>query len=162
MSRIINNLFPIPACNDYRGGRIPLYGYYFMLVVTLVRASVHFLMPEASVNSLASIIVIEGGNPDPNHLFYLFRADSGLLQMLWVIIYAVVLLRYRNLIPLMFAFLVVECLFSFIVSALHPLDPIYYERTPPEILAVVPTLAFSLIMTWLAVRNATASPYTHR
>ncbi len=156
MSHVFDILFPSQACNDYRSGQTPLLAYYFMLAVMLIRASAHFLLPDAGVHSVASIVVIEGGDPDPNHLFHLFSADTGQLQMLWVLVYTTVLLRYRNLIPLMFAFLVIESCFSFVVAALHPLDPIYYQRTPPEMLAAIPTLLFALSMTWLAVRNARA------
>ena len=49
-------------------------------------------------------------------------------------------------------------------GALHPLDPFYYEHTPPGKLAGLPKLAFGVIMSVLAVRNAmntTSSRPTH-
>ena len=105
------------------------------------------------MNSIASIIVFEG-DPDPNNLIYLFSAIGGMVQLLFVIFYGLVLWRYRNLIPLMFAFLVVESCFGFVVGSLHPLDPIYFEHTPPGKLAAVPKLAFGVTMLFIAVRRA--------
>ncbi len=55
----------------------------------------------------------------------------------------------------MFLFLFVESCFGFVVSALHPLDPIYYERTPPGMVAGLPKLGLGVILSFLAVRNAT-------
>ncbi len=156
MSRALDVILPAEASNDYRSGRVPFYGYCFMVAVMLFRASVHFLKPDSGVNSIASIMVFEG-DPDPNHIIYLFSADGGMVQMLWVMLYGIVLWRYRNLIPLMFAFMVVESCFGFVVGALHPLDPIYYEHTPPGKLGGLPKLAFSVIMSYLAVRNATTT-----
>ena len=156
MSRALDVILPAEASNDYRSGRVPLYGYCFMVAVMLFRSSVHFLKPDSGVNSIASIMVFKG-DPDPNNIIYLFSADGGMVQMLWVMLYGIVLWRYRNLIPLMFAFMVVESCFGFVVGALHPLDPIYFERTPPGKLAALPKLAFSVIMSFLAVRNATTT-----
>ena len=159
MSRAREVILPAEASNDYRSGRVPFYGFCFLVAVMLFRSSVHFLKPDSGVNSIASIMVFEG-DPDPNHIIYLFSADGGMVQMLWVVLYGIVLWRYRNLIPLMFAFMVLESCFGFVVGALHPLDPIYFEHTPPGKLGAVPKLAFSVIMSWLAVRNAmsTRSP----
>ncbi len=50
-----------------------------------------------------------------------------------------------------------ESCVGFVVGALHPLDPIYYELTPPGKLAALPKLAFGVIMLLLAVRNATTT-----
>ena len=156
MSRALSVLLPAEACNDYRSGRVPFNAYCFMVEVMLFRSSVHFLKQDSGVNSIASIMVFEG-DPDPNNLIYLFSADGGMVQMLWVLLYGIVLWRYRNLIPLMFAFMAVESCFGFVVGALHPLDPIYYERTPPGKLASLPKLAFSVVVSFLAVRNATTA-----
>jgi len=158
MSGTLDVLLPREASNDYRSGKVVLSGYGLLIAVMLFRSTVHFLAPDSGVNSIASIIVFEG-DPDPNNLIYLFSANGGTEQMLWVLLYGAVLWRYRNLIPLMFAFLVVESCFGFVVGALHPLDPIYFERTPPGKLAALPKLAFAVIMTFLAVWNA-KSPRT--
>ncbi len=152
MSSALDVILPRQADNDYRGGRVPFYGFCILTAVMLFRSTVHFLKDDSGVNSIASIIVFPG-TPDPNNVIYMFSSIGGVQQMLFVMLYGLVLWRYRNLIPLMFAFMVVESLFGFVVSSLHPLTPEYYEHTPPGMVARVPKLLFTALMLFLAVRR---------
>ena len=156
MTSTIDAILPRQANNDYRSGAVPFYGFCLLTAASLFSSTVHFLKDDSGVNSIASIIVFEG-SPDPNNLIYLFSALGGLQQMLFVMLYGVVLWRYRNLIPLMFAFMVVESCFGFVVGTLHPLDPLYYEHTPPGKLAKIPKLLFSSLMLFLTVRGSIRS-----
>jgi hypothetical protein len=70
-----------------------------------------------------------------------------------VMVYVIVLVRYRNLIPLMWALMVVEVFFRLGVGLIHPLTPDYYMRTPPGKLGNLPMLAIGFTMLVLAVRN---------
>ena len=159
MPSTLGVIFPRQANNDYRGGAVALYGFCFVSALMLFRATVHFLKPDSGVNSIASIMVFEG-IPDPNNIIYMFSAIGGVHQMLWVMFYGLVLLRYRNLIPLMFAFMVVEGFFGFVVAAMHPLTPEYFEHTPPGKLAGAPKLLFCAIMLLVSVRRSVDSDAT--
>ena len=75
-----------------------------------------------------------------------------------LMVYLIVLARYRNLIPLLWALMVVEVLFRLTVGQIHPLTPDYYARTPPGKLGNLPILILSLTMVALAVRNTLRSP----
>jgi hypothetical protein len=154
MLQALEVLFPRQANNDYRGGAVPFYGFYLISAVMLFRSTVHFLKPDSGVNSIASIMVFDG-TPDPNNIIYMFSAIGGMHQMLWVMFYGLVLVRYRNLIPLMFAFLVVEGFFGFVVSTMHPLTPEYFEHTPPGKLASVPKLVYCAGMLLASVWRST-------
>ncbi|MAE94470.1 MAG: hypothetical protein CL910_07410 [Deltaproteobacteria bacterium] len=156
MHAVLETILPREASNEYRGGLVPFYGFCLVAAVMLFRSTVHFLKDDSGVNSIASIILFEG-SPDPNNLIYLFSSIGGVEQLLFVMVYGVVLWRYRNLIPLMFAFLVVESCFGFVVGALHPLDPVYYEHTPPGKLGAVPKLLFAVGMLALSVRNSNSN-----
>ncbi len=153
MSRALDVILPAEASNDYRSGRVPLYGYCFMVAVMLFRASVHFLKPDSGVNSIASIMVFEG-DPDPNNIIYLFSADAGMVQTLWVMLYGIVLWRYRSLIPLMLALMFVWMLFGVVLTTMHPLTPEYFERTPPAMLVRVPKFLLIGGLLFLAVRKS--------
>ena len=150
-------ILPRQANNDYRGGAVPFYGFCLLTAVMLFRSTVHFLKDDSGVNSIASIMIFEG-TPDPNTVIYMFSAVGGMHQMLFVMLYGLVFWRYRNLIPLMFAFMIVETLFGFVVGQMHPLTPEYFEHTPPGKLAGVPKLLFGAAMLFLAVRRATEPP----
>ena len=153
MASILDAILPRQANNDYRGGAVPFYGFCLLAAVMLFRSTVHFLKADSGVNSIASIMVFEGV-PDPNNVIYMFSAIGGLHQMLWVVLYGLVLFRYRNLIPLMFAFSVLEGFFGFVVGSMHPLTPEYFEHTPPGMLARVPKLLFCALMFFIAVRRS--------
>ena len=153
MPSTLDVLLPSQANNDYKGGRVPFYVFLFWMAVSLFRSTVHFLKPDSGVNSIASIRVFEG-TPDPNQIIYMFSAVGGMHQMLWVVLMGIVLWRYRNLIPLMFGFLVLEGLFGFVVSAMHPLTPEYFQYTPPGKLALWPKLIFAVAMFALVIRQS--------
>ncbi len=156
MNRVLEALVPPQANNDYRGGAMAFYGFCLLFAAQVFRSTVHFLKPDSGVNSIASIMVFEG-DPDPNNIIYMFSAIGGLTQMMWVILFGLVLWRYRNLIPLMLGFLVVEKLFGFVVMWMHPLTPEYFERPPPAMLVAVPKLLVCTTLLFLAVRRSMAT-----
>ncbi len=153
MASVLDAIFPRQANNDYRGGAVPFYGFCLLAATSLFSSTVHFLKDDSGVNSIASIIVFEG-TPDPNNIIYMFSAVGGLSQMLFVMLYGLVLWRYRNLIPLMLGFLVLEVLFGFVVGLMHPLTPKYFEYTPPAKVVAVPKLLVCASLLVLAVRRS--------
>ena len=161
MNRVLEALVPRHANNDYRGGAMAFYGFCLLFAAQVFRSTVHFLKPDSGVNSIASIRVFEG-DPDPNNIIYMFSAIGGLTQMMWAILFALVLWRYRNLIPLMLGFLVVEWLFGFVVGWMHPLTPEYFARTPPGKLAALPMLLVCSGLLFLALRLTIRSEETPR
>ena len=153
---LIDTLLPERASNDFRGGRIPIYGFCLMLLPVTFRSMVHFLKDDSGVNSIASIHVFPG-DPDPNHVIYMFSSVGGMYQTLILLIYLVVLYRYRNLIPLMFVLMLVEVGFRMVVSSIHPLTEEFYVRTPPGKLTNLPFALLSLAMLYVSHRNISAS-----
>ena len=123
-------LLPKQASNDFHGGRIPVYGFCLMLLPVTFRSMVHFLKADSGVNSIASIHLFPG-DPDPNRVIHMFSSVGGAYQSIILLIYLIVLFRYRNLIPLMFALMLVEVGFRMIVASIHPLTEEFYVRTPP-------------------------------
>lgn len=151
----LDALLPREANNDYRGGRVPLYFFCLLIAMTTFRAFVHFLKDDSGVNSIATIVSFSG-TPDPDQVIYMFSALWGSQQLIMVIVYFVVLLRYRSLVPLMWALMVVEVCFRAIVGTIHPLTEDYYLRTPPGKLGNLPLLLTSGLMLFLCLRNSRA------
>ena len=107
----------------------------------LVRSLIHFFKDDSGVNSIATIVLFPG-SPDPNQVIYMFSSLWGTQQLITVLIYAVVLLRYRNLLPLMYVVLIVEVGFRMIVGCIHPLgNPVglIAVNAPRRDAAFVPT-----------------------
>ena len=150
MASVLDAIVPRRANNDYRGGAIAFYGFGLLVAERLFSATVHFLTPDGGKNSIASIIVFEG-HPDPNPIVYMFASIAGMHEMLFVLLYGLVLWRYRNLIPLMLALMLTGMVFGVVASTLHPLTPEYYERTPPAMLVRVPKFLVISTLLLLAV-----------
>lgn len=147
----INTVFPVQADNDFRGGKIPLYGFCLLLLPVIFRTFVHFLKDDSGVNSIASIHLFPG-DPDPNNVIYMYSSLWGSQQAITLIVYLVVLYRYRNLVPLMFLLMLVEIGFRSVSGALHPLTEEFYVRTPPgmsvSIFMGLPSLVLLAISHW--------------
>ena len=153
----LSALLPSEANNDYRGGRLPLYAFGLLLVPLTFRSFVHLLKDDSGVNSIASIVTF-AGTPDPNHVIYMYSSLWGSQQLIVLLVYAVVLLRYRNLVPLLWALFGVEVLLRFgVVGVLHPLTPEYYAHTPPGKAGNLPLLVLSGGMLFLSLRNTMKS-----
>lgn len=157
MSSVLEVLIPKQANNDYRGGAVPLFGFCFLLAQKLFSATVHLLTHDSGKNSIGGMIRFEG-MPDPNEAIYAIGSVSGANEMLLVLLFVLVLWRYRNLVPLMFGFVIVEMLLRLVVRTLHPLGPNYFEHTPPATLAWLPILLFSALMLFLSIRQSTKHP----
>ena len=156
MNSIVEILLPSQANNDYRGGAIPFWGFCFLFATEIFSATVHLLLPDSGKALIGGMIRFSG-TPDPNVVVYAFGAISGANEMLLVIIFAVVLWRYRNLIPFLLFILLTEQLLRLLVGTLHPIGPEYFEHTPPARTALYPLLFFSALMLLLAIRNTSRS-----
>jgi hypothetical protein len=154
---ILERLLPREASNDYRGSRVALYAFPLILTVMLGRGLIHFFKGDSGVNSIATIHVFTG-DPDPNRVIYMFSALWGSQQLIMVMVYGIVLLRYRNLLPLMYVILIVEVGFRLIVGSIHPLGDEYYARTPPGKFGNLPLFAVATVMLFLSLRRTRAEP----
>jgi hypothetical protein len=152
----MQTLLPRRASNDYRGSPIALYAFCLIAALMLFRSLVHFLKDDSGVHSIATIVTFSG-SPDPSQVIYMFSSLWGTQQLIVVLIYAVVLLRYRNLVPLMYALLIVEVLLRMAVGMIHPLTEDYYLRTPPGKLGNLPLLLVSAVMLLLSLRGSSGT-----
>ncbi|MGH0032553.1 MAG: hypothetical protein ACQGVC_22405 [Myxococcota bacterium] len=149
---VLEALFPRQAGNDYRGGRLPLYLFGLLTLVMAGRSLVHFLKDDSGVHSIATIVRF-AGTPDPNVVVYMYSALWGTQQVVTVLIWCVVLWRYRNLVPLMYGLFALEVVLRMVVGTLHPLTEEHFLRRPPGAVGNLPMLAVGAGMLALALRN---------
>jgi len=155
---MVDVVLPREVTNDYRGGVIPFVGFCLLFGMQVFKSTVHLLKFDSGVNSIASIIVFPfEGSADPNNVIYMFSAVGGVNQMMFAILYALVLWRYRSLIPLMLGFMLLETLFGLVVTTLHPLTPDYYEYVPPAMSLRIPLLIVIPTLLMMAIQSSRAS-----
>jgi len=147
---MLEKIFPKVADNEYKGSKVPLYVLIVITCVFTFRSLVHFLAPDSGVQMIASIMLFEG-YPDPNRIIYMFSSLGGAMQLLMVIIYVIVMIRYRNLIPLVYVLLFIETVFRIIVGMIHPLTAEYFTTRPPGTFLDLPMLFISVIMLYLSI-----------
>ena len=147
---VLEGLFPRRASNDYRGRKVALYAFGLLALGMGGRSLVHLFKGDSGVNSIATILTFSG-TPDPNNVIYLYSALWGSQQLVMVLVYAVVLWRYRNLVPLMYALMLVELCLRRVAGTLHPLTPEYYLRTPPGMRGAIPLFVLSALLLYLSL-----------
>ncbi len=157
MASMIDVVLPRKVTNEYRGGAIPFWGFCLLFATQVFSSTVHLLKADSGVNSIATIIVFPFEGPaDPNHIIYLFSAVGGVSQMMFTLLYALVLWRYRSLIPLMLGFMLLEALLGIVVTTLHPLTPEYFESTPPGLIVRLPKLIVLPTLLLMAIHRSKA------
>ena len=127
----MKTLLPEQANNRHGLNRLIIIVFALITIFTLGRSLVHLFAPDGGANSVASIIVFEG-TPDPNRVIYFIFAQWGLAQLLFGILYVIVLFRYKNLIPLMYLFIAAEYIMRLVIGkVLKPLGDEFFAHTAP-------------------------------
>jgi hypothetical protein len=92
---------------QYSGTKFALYAFYILTIFTLIRSCIHMFASDGGAQSIATIPLnqysIEAGS-----VIILIFALWGLSQFLMGVVYVVVILRYKGLIPLFYLLIVIE------------------------------------------------------
>lgn len=144
-SRILNRFFPDRIDNKYRGHKLALW--LFGLVVALkITQSVLIIVNGHSIARSADGIPLETYPVAAAQTIVAILVISSLNRLIISLICAVVLLRYRGAIPLMFAVLALTYLVS---QALLRFVPIVTTGTPPG--PILNLIMFAMMIAGLAL-----------
>ncbi|MFP6661922.1 MAG: hypothetical protein VCB78_10740 [Myxococcota bacterium] len=146
---MLERLFPRTVDNDYRGNRLALWALVPVTIVTLVRSSIHVFRADGGAQSIATIPLDTYGDPAAAAVITIF-ALWGLSQLLLGLLYAVVLIRYRVLVPLMYLTLIVEYLGRLAIGSWKPLETL---ARPPGARFTVVMIVLSVVMFALSLRK---------
>ena len=132
---ILQKLLPQKASNDFKGSKIALYGMILFTILMTCRSLIHLIFEDGGLNVIGNLIVLEKteNGLDPNILVYAFAHAWGLAQLIICLINIVVLFRYRNLIPLMYLFWIIEWGTRFLFSTFNSIPAEYYTSPPPGV-----------------------------
>ena len=154
MGNALEAIFPRQANNDYRGGAVAFYGFLLVIAQHAFSAIVHYFTYDSGKLQIAGMIPFEG-TPDPDAMVFAMGGNAGSWELIILMLYGLVLWRYRNLIPLMFVVVISISLLRYGNGILHPIGPEYFEHTPPARIAHLPRLLFGIVMLFLTVRRTT-------
>ncbi len=101
---MLNRVLPATIDNDYQGNRIALYFFYLMTAITLVRSCLHIFLNDGGAQSIATI-PLDSYTPGGARAVIFIFALWGLSQLMMGLLYLLVALRYKSLVPLMYVFI---------------------------------------------------------
>jgi hypothetical protein len=140
-----SHLLP-PPCDDYRGSRLAFSFLVLVAVVSTARSLVHILAPDGGAGSIAGLAV---GVADGANIVAMF-GQWGASQLILALFYWLAILRYRSLVPLMLAVLLLEQALRIAVGQLKPVE---VAAPPPGEVGSYLLLPLSALALALALRK---------
>ena len=117
---MLEKLLPNTIDNQYKGNKIALYFFYLITVVTIVRSCIHMLKDDGGAQSIATI-PLDSYSENAAAVVILIFSLWGLSQLLMGIFYAIVAVKYKSLIPLMYVFLFLEYTIRIGLGSMKPI-----------------------------------------
>ncbi len=115
---MLDIVLPSEANNNYRGHPASLYFFILITTVTVLRSLAHILLPDGGAESIATIDIDVGGR----EVIILIFAYWGLSQLLLGLFFILVIIRYRNLIPLMYILIFLEYTLRLIIGQFKSIE----------------------------------------
>lgn len=146
---MIDRLFPQSITNQYRGAFLARWVFVLLMLVTIARSLAHIFLPDGGAQSIATIPLdtfTVNGAAALIHLFGLW----GLSQLLFGLLYAIVLWRYQSLIPLMYLFILVEYTGRLLLTFAKPFET---NGTAPGAIGNYVLIPLALVMLILSLQE---------
>ena len=145
-------VLPKEINNNYEGRKIALYLFYLFTIMTVARSLVHMFAPDGGAQSIATIPLSSYSAEAADVVIHIF-AEWGLTQLLFGILYAIVLWKYKSLIPLMYLFILTEYTGRLFLTFYKP---IILEGTAPGGIGNYIMIPVALLMLVLSLQKSKA------
>jgi hypothetical protein len=145
----VDKLFPQPVTNRYGGAPIARWVFILLAAITIGRSLAHIFLLDGGAGSIATIPLdsfTTNGEATVIHVFALW----GLSQLLFGLLYIVVLWRYQSLIPLMYLFIFVEYVGRLLLAFAKP---IVTDGTAPGAIGNYILIPLALLMLVLSLKE---------
>ena len=117
---MLDRIFPKQVSKPYQGKMIAKWGFIVMSVLTVLRSLAHIFLPDGGAQLIATIPLDAFTDSGSTVIIGLF-AQWGLIQLMFGLLYLIVLWRYQSLIPLMWLFIFFEWTGRLLVGFAKPL-----------------------------------------
>jgi hypothetical protein len=144
-------IFPSIIDNSFYGGRIPLYVFCIITIITLWRSQHHLFSSDGGAQSIATIPLHTFSESAQLAVIGVFSL-WGLSQLIIALVYLIASIRYKSLIPLLYVLMIVE----YFIRAFYigNFKPIPLEGTAPGGLLNVPVIIIAMVMLSLIFYNS--------
>lgn len=148
MKTIIERIFPKELNNNYKGYKFVLYVFFALTALTLWRSQHHLFSADGGAQTIATIPLDTFTTSGAAAVIGVFGL-WGLSQLIIGMIYLIVSLRYRAMIPLMYLLMFVE---YFVRTVYFPLaKPIPTAGTAPGATGNLPLMIIAFVMLGFSV-----------
>ena len=151
---MLKKLLPNPVDNHYRGHPIAKWTFIAMTVLTVGRSLAHMFLPDGGAQSIATIPLVTYSVEASQVVIGMF-AQWGLTQLMFGLMYVLVLGRYRSMSPLMWLFILFEWTGRLLIGSYKPFET---AGTAPGSIGnmVFPVLALVMLILSLSSKNRVA------
>lgn len=146
---LIDSILPEKVTNEFKGNKIVLYVFVLITIITLIRSCIHIFAPDGGAQSIAGFPLNTYSEAASSIVILIFSL-WGASQLLMGVVYLIVLLRYKSLIPLMYLLLFIEYTSRLILGIYKP---VISTHVVPGGVGDYIMIPLSLIMLFLAIRG---------
>lgn len=114
------HILPKDINNTYTGHPIALYAFYLITGITIIRSLIHIVAPDGGAQSIATIPLDTYSVESANTVIFMFGL-WGISQLLLGILFLIIAIRYKALIPLMYIFIFTEYTLRLILGLIKPI-----------------------------------------
>lgn len=118
---MLEKLLPQSADNNFYGRPIAKWTLIAMTLLTIGRSLAHIFLPDGGAQSIATIPLITY-SVDASLVVIGMFAQWGLTQLMFGLMYVLVLWRYQSLIPLMWLFILFEWTGRLLIGFYKPFE----------------------------------------
>jgi hypothetical protein len=154
----VSHFIPKTINNVYKGSPIAKWVFMVMVVMTVGRSLAHILLPDGGAQSIATIPLDAFTASGASVIIGMF-AQWGLTQLMFGLLYVIVLWRYQSLIPLMWSFLFFEWTGRLFIGLYKPFETL---ETAPGAIGNMIFPGVALLMLVLSLQPAKTSAITSK
>ena len=150
---MIEKLFPKNIDNQYRGISIAKWVFVAMTVLTVCRSLAHIFLPDGGAQSIATI-PLDGFTSSGAKVVIGMFAQWGLTQLMFGLLYVLVIWRYQSMIPLMCLFIFFEWTSRLLLGFYKPFETV---GTAPGAIGnmIIPVVALVMLVLSLMTKQET-------
>ena len=152
---MFERLFPKTIDNHFSGRRFALWLFYPITLITIVRSLIHIFRSDGGAQSIATIPLDSFTAAGSTTLIAIF-AQWGLSQLLMGGLYALVLFRYRSMIPMMYLLILIEYAGRMGVGTMKPVVSLGPAPGGPGSIVMV---GIAIVCLFLSLRGASAAAH---
>ncbi len=148
---MLERFFPKQATGDYPGNLVAYWAFAALTVLTIARSLAHIFLFDGGAQSIATI-PLDTFSPQAGAVIIGMFAQWGLTQLMFGLLYVLVLWRYRSLVPLMWGFVFFEWTGRLLLGLYKPFETV---GTPPGAIGnrLIPVLALVMLVISLQTRR---------